>query len=315
MTNRASLWFLPLLIATALASYLILPDYLALVTEILTLAIFALSYDLLQGHAGIVSLGHASFFGIGAYTAALVAKFATTDPLIGLAAAALLAAATALVLTPIIARGNDLTRLLITLGVGALLVEAANRARWLTNGADGLSDFDIGPLIGLFPFDFRGITAFWYALTLLALTYLAMWRIVTSPFGLALTGIRENPTRMAAIGAPTPRHIAVAYTISGAFAGVAGALLTQTSRFASIYMLGFDRSAEAVMVATFGGTGSIHGVVLGAAVYGTARDTLSILSPKYWQLALGFVLMASVLAMRGGIAGGVTWLTQRLKRP
>jgi branched-chain amino acid transport system permease protein len=220
----------------------------------------------------------------------------------------------AFVLTPIVVRGNDLTRLLVTLGIGFLLFEAANRARWLTGGADGLPDFSISPVLGLFSFDFMGHTAFLYALGMLVLVYGFVWRVTTSPFGLALTGIRENVRRMSSIGAPVGRHLAVTYTLSGAIAGLAGAVLAQTSRFASLDMLGFDRSAEVMMVATLGGTGHIHGVVLGAAGFGTIKDTLSTVSPKYWQLGVGIVLMASVFVMRGGIAGGLSQIARLLRR-
>ena len=316
MKATATAWFAPVLLVCALGSFFLFPDYLALITQLLILAIFVLSYDLLQGHAGIVSLGHAAFFGLGAYTAAIIARAGYTEPVLGLAAAGLVSAAAALLLTPIIARGNDLTRLLITLGIGALTVEAANHLRDLTGGADGLSDFEIGPILGLFAFDFTGRTAFFYALAVLVCVYAAMWRITTSPFGLALTGIRENVTRMAAIGAPTARHIAVTYMLSGAIAGLSGAVLAQTSHFVSLDMLGFDRSAEVMMVATLGGTGHIYGVVIGAAAFGTVKDALSNLSPKCWQLSLGLVLMASVLVMRGGIAGGLqTLLRLRRKTP
>jgi branched-chain amino acid transport system permease protein len=314
MRATATIRFAPILLACAVASYFAFPGYLALITQIMILATFALSYDLLQGHAGIVSLGHATFFGLGAYTAAIIAGAGTTEPLAGLAAAALVSAGVACVLSPIIARGNDLTRLLITLGVGSLVFEAANRARRLTGGADGLSDFEVGPILGLFRFDFAGQTAFFYALAVLVCVYAAMWRITTSPFGLALTGIRENVIRMSSIGAPTARHIAVSYTLSGAIAGMAGAVLAQTSRFASLDMLGFDRSAEVMMVATLGGTGSIHGVVLSAAAFGYVKDALSTLSPKYWHLGLGIVLMASVFLMRGGIAGALQRLAGLLER-
>jgi branched-chain amino acid transport system permease protein len=276
----------PLLAAAALASYFLFPDYLALITQVFILTVFALSYDLLQGHAGIVSLGHAAFLGIGAYTAAILARAGITDPLLGLAAAALVSAATAL----------------ITLGIGFLFFEAANRVRWLTGGADGLPDFEVAPIFGLFPFDFMGHTAFYYSLSVLVLVYAFLWRVTTSPFGLALKGIRENALRMPAIGAPVGRHLAISYMLSGAIAGIAGAVLAQTSRFASLDMLGFDRSAEIVMVVTLGGTGHMQGVVIGAATFGFIKDALSTLSPRYWQLGIGIVLMTSVFVARGGIA-------------
>jgi branched-chain amino acid transport system permease protein len=310
----ARLGYAPFLLAAAIASYFLFPNYLALITQLFVLAMFALSYDLLQGHGGIVSLGHAAFFGLGAYTAAILARYGVTDPLLGVLAALGVSAAVAFVLTPIVVRGNDLTRLLVTLGVGFLLFEAANRARWLTGGADGLPDFSISPLLGLFAFDFMGHTAFFYALTLLALVYAFVWRVTTSPFGLALTGIRENVRRMSSIGAPVGRHLAVTYTLSGAIAGLAGAVLAQTSRFASLDMLGFERSAEVMMVATLGGTGHIHGVVLGAVAFGSIKDALSTVSPKYWHLGLGIVLMASVFVIRGGIAGALAQLGKLLRR-
>jgi branched-chain amino acid transport system permease protein len=305
MTRRLRTTYALALLVLALASYALFPDYLGLITQIFILATFALSYDVLQGHAGIVSLGHAAFFGLGAYTAATVARLGVTDPLLGLVAAALVSGAVALVLTPIVVRGNALTQLLITLGVGSLLYEAANRAQWLTGGADGLADFSVGPVLGLFPFDFMARTAFFYSLGVLVLVYAFLWRVTLSPFGLALSGIRENAERMPGIGAPVARHLAVAYMLAGCIAGIAGAVLAQTSRFVSLDMLGFDRSAEVMMVAALGGSGHLHGVVLGAAGFGYVKDALSTISPKYWHLGLGIVLMASVLLMRGGLAAGV----------
>jgi branched-chain amino acid transport system permease protein len=314
MTGATRPWIAPLLLAAALAAYFLFPDYLALITQIFILAIFALSYDLLQGHGGIVSLGHAAFFGIGAYAAAILARAGIDEPLVGLVAGIVASGLVALLVTPVVVRGNDLTRLLVTLGIGSLLFEAANEAHGLTGGADGLSDFTMAPILGLFAFDFLGRTAFFYTLGALVLAYAFLWRVTTSPFGLALTGIRENVRRMDGIGAPVARHLAVAYALSGAVAGLAGALLAQTSSFASLDMLGFDRSAEVMMVATLGGSGYLHGVVIGAAVFGTVKDALSTLSPKYWHLGLGLVLMGSVLFVRGGIVGGLARLPRLMKR-
>ncbi len=314
MTRRLSPGFAPFLFASALASYFVFPDYLGLITQIFVLAMFAMSYDLLQGHGGIVSLGHAAFFGLGAYSAAILAHAGFTDPLLGLLAAVLVSAAVAFVLTPIVVRGNDLTRLLVTLGVGSLLFEVANHVRWITGGADGLSDFSVSPVFGVFSFDFTGHTAFFYALAALAAVYGFVWRVTQSPFGLALRGIRENVRRMPSIGAPVARHLAVTYTLAGAIAGLAGAVLAQTSRFASLDMLGFDRSAEVMMVATLGGTGHIHGVVMAAAIFGYLKDALSTISPQYWHLGLGVVLMASVFVIRGGIAGGLSDLGRWMAR-
>jgi len=296
------------LLAAAIAAYFMFPGYLGLMAHIFILAIFALSYDLLQGHAGIVSLGHAVFFGIGAYTAAIVGKNGLTDPLLVLLIALLVSGAVAAGLTRIVVVGNDLTRLLVTLGIGYLFYEAANKANWLTGGADGMPDFEVGPLLGIFSFDFVGRVAFFYTLAALVIVYLFMLRVTTSPFGIALRGIRENARRMHAIGAPVNRHLAITYTMSGAVAGVAGALLAQTSRFASLDMLGFERSAEVMMMATLGGTGSIPGVVMGAATFGYLKDVLSTLSPKYWHLGIGIVLMLSVFVASNGIIGCIAAL-------
>ncbi|ADZ71554.1 branched-chain amino acid ABC transporter permease [Polymorphum gilvum] len=305
---------LVLLVAAALASHVLFPFYLGLISSLFILAIFALSYDLLQGYAGVVSLGHAVYFGIGAYTSATLSNHGVNEPVLGLVAALVVSGAVAGILARIVVVGTDLTRLLVTLGIGFLFHEAANKAHWLTGGADGKSDFTVGPVLGLFQFDFLGRTAFFYTLAVLVLVYLLLLRITSSPFGLALRGIRENAGRMPAIGASVSRHLAVTYVMSGAIAGVAGALLTQTSQFASLDMLGFERSAEVVIMTALGGTGSIPGVVLGATAFGYLKDALSALSPKYWHLGIGVVLMVSVFVLPDGIAGSGARLMRLVRR-
>lgn len=299
---------LPLLLVAALACALLFPGYLALLRTIFIVVVFALSYDLLQGCAGIVSLGHAVFFGLGAYTVAILGSHGVAEPLATLAAAMLIAGLVAGVLAPIVVVGNDLNRLLVTLGMGFLFYEAANQAHGLTGGADGLSSFQVGAIGGIWAFDFEGKVGYAYTLAGLVAAYLVVWRVSTSPFGLALRGLRENTARMHALGARVGRHRAIAYVLSGALAGMAGAMLAQTSNFASLDMLGFDRSADVLMMTALGGTGSIPGVILGASLFTWLKDALSSLSPKYWQLGVGLVLMASVFVLPRGLAGLATTL-------
>lgn len=305
---------LPVLLALAWVCHVAFPGYLVLMNTIFIVTILALSYDLLQGYAGIVSLGHAVFFGIGAYTVAILGNHGVTEPLLTLVAAILVAGAAAGVLAPVVVIGNDFNRLLVTLGIGFLFYEAANQAHGLTGGADGLSGFTVGPIAGLFTFDFQGRVGFFYTLAGLVLTYLVVWRVSTSPFGLALRGLRENTQRMHAIGASVARHRAMAYVLSGAIAGMAGAMLAQTSNFASLDMLGFERSADLVMMTAIGGTGSIPGVILGASLFTWLKDALSALSPKYWQLGVGLVLMAAVFVLPHGLAGLADALRRLLRR-
>jgi len=292
-----ALWLLPI------AAYVVFPLRLPLLSEIMVIALFALSLDLLLGYAGIVSLGHAAFFGTGAYAAGLLAQAGWGEPVSGLLAGGAVAGVLGFATSFLVLRGSDLTRLMVTLGIAMMLFEAANKLAWLTGGADGLYGVTMWPLLGLFDFDIYGRTAFWYALAVLFLLFLAARRLVHAPFGLALRGIRQNRLRMAAIGAPAGRHLVVVYTIGAVYAGIAGALLAQTTQFVSLDVLGFQRSAEVLLVLVLGGVGRLYGALLGAAAFVVMHDILAGLTAQYWPFWLGLSFIALVLFARGGVLG------------
>jgi branched-chain amino acid transport system permease protein len=300
-------WLIPV------ACFFLLPNYRVLGSQVLITALFAVSLDLILGYAGIVSLGHAAFFGIGAYTAGLLAVHGWHEPLSGLAAAAIVAAAAGYAVSFLVVRGGDLTRLMVTLGIGLMLWEAANKAHSVTGGVDGLSGVTIAPILGLFRFDIGGRTAYLYALVVVFAVFLVVRRIVNSPFGLSLRGIREGGKRMPAIGAPVARRLRTIFTIAAAVAGVAGALLAQTTQFVGIDTLGFPRSAELLIMLVLGGTGRLYGGLVGAAIFMIAQDYLSGIDPVYWQFWIGFFLIVIVMFAHGGILGGLDALRARMR--
>jgi branched-chain amino acid transport system permease protein len=297
----------------ALAAFFVFPDYLLLGSQIMITALFALSIDLILGYAGIVSLGHAAFFGVGAYCAGLLATHGWGEPVSGLLAAAAVAGVVGYLTSFLVVRGQDLTRLMITLGVCMLLFETANRFSGITGGADGLQGMQMGKVLGLFAFDLYGRTAYLYTLAVLFALFCFARRLIGSPFGLALRGIRENPRRMPAIGSPVARRLITVYTIAAVIAGVAGALLAQTTQFVALDVLGFNRSAEILIILILGGTGRLYGGLIGALVFMVAQDHFSGVDPKYWQFWLGSFLVLIVLFARGGVLGGIDRL-QRLWR-
>jgi branched-chain amino acid transport system permease protein len=291
-----------------LLPFVLAPDYLVLASQVAITALFALSLDLILGFSGIVSLGHAAYFGVGAYTAGLLSVWGWGEPLTGLVAAGLVAGLVGYVTSFVIARFRHLALIMITLGFCLLLQEAANDANWLTGGFNGLQGIHTWKLLGTFEFDLYGYTAYAYALAGLFVIFLVARRIIHSPFGLALRGIRENGARMPAIGAPTHSHIRTVYTIAAIIAGIAGAVLTQTTETVSLEALGFQRSADVLVMLIVGGTGRLYGGLIGAAVYMVARDQLAGLNPQYWYFWIGLLLIAIVMFLPDGILGGLALL-------
>lgn len=289
----------------AFAAIYLLPGRHLIMTEIAWLGLFALSLDLILGYAGIISLGHAAFFGIGAYAAALLAKHDIVgEPVLALLCAGALAGVVGFLTSFLVLRGSDLTRLMVTLGVALLLREIANRNGWLTGGADGLQGVTIHPVLGHFRFDMFGHTGYAYSLIVLFVLFLLARRIVNSPFGLSLVSVKSNPLRAAAIGISVDRRLIAIYTIAAFYAGIAGGLLAQTSAFASLEVFSFDRSADLLLVLILGGTGWLYGGVIGAIVFKFMQDYLSSLTPQYWPFWIGLVLVLIVLVGRERIG---TW--------
>jgi branched-chain amino acid transport system permease protein len=304
--SRRARWT-PLEIAfwvVALASIWLFPTKHLILTETAIIALFALSLDLILGYAGIISLGHAAFFGLGAYFAGLVAKYGiVNEPVIALVLSGLVAAMLGFATSFLVLRGTDLTRLMVTLGVALLLRELANRYSNLTGGADGLQGVDIHPILGLFRFDLYGHHAYVYCLAVLFVLFVLARRIVSSPFGLSLGALKGNPLRAAAVGIPVNARLVAIYTVSAAFAGVAGALLTQTTAFCSLDVFSFERSADLLLVLIIGGAGYLYGGLIGAVIFKFMQDWLANLTPQYWQFWIGLVLVLIVLIGRERVAG------------
>jgi len=286
---------------------LAMPSHALMVNEIAIVALFAMSLDLILGYTGIVSLGHAAFFGFGAYAAALFAKHVMPDPTVGLLVAVALSAGVGALASVTILRGSDLTRLMVTLGTALLLLELANKLDGLTGGADGLQGVVMGPVLGLFDFDLYGRTAAWYSLSVVLLLFLLMRRLVRSPFGATLKAIRDNRLRAMAVGIPVVSRMAVIYTVAAAIAGAAGALLAQTTGFASLDVLAFDRSADVLLMLVIGGVGWLYGGIAGAIVFKLLQDTLSSVTPQYWMFWIGLILVLLVLVGRDRLLKPWTW--------
>jgi branched-chain amino acid transport system permease protein len=292
-------WLIPV------AAYFLFPAYLVLISQIMITGLFALSLDLVLGYAGIVSLGHAAFFGLGAYTAGLLSVHGWGEPISGLFAAAFVAGIAGFLCSFLVVRGSDLTRLMVTLGIGLMLFEAANKAAFLTGGVDGLSGMMVGKIFGVFEFDLAGKVAYLYSFAVLFLMFLFLRRMVDSPFGLSLKGIREGVRRMPAIGADVQRRLSAAFGVGAMLAGVAGALLAQTTQFVGLESLSFSRSAELVIMLVLGGAGRLYGALIGAAIFMVAQDKVASLNPTYWQFWIGLLLVVIVLFARGGVLGGL----------
>jgi branched-chain amino acid transport system permease protein len=297
----------------AFASPWLLAQHALIINEIAIVALFAVSLDLVLGYTGIVSLGHAAFLGFGAYSAALFAKHIHPDPLLGLvvgmAAATLLGAVCSLS----IMRGSDLTRLMVTLGTALILLELANKFSDLTGGADGLQGVIMGPLLGQFEFDLMGQTSAWYSLAVLLVLFVLARRLVHAPLGATLKAVRDNRLRAMAIGIPVTARLAVVYTVAAGIAGAAGALMAQTTGFASLDVFAVDRSADVMLMLAIGGVGWLYGGIAGAVAFKLMYDVIANITPQYWTFWMGLFLVVLVLVGRERLIRPWTWFSAARK--
>ncbi len=302
----------------ALASVFLLPGRHLILTEIAWLALFALSLDLILGYAGIISLGHAAFFGLGSYSAALLAKHGIiNEPVLALVLSGLCAAVLGFATSFLVLRGSDLTRLMVTLGVALIMREIANQIPDVTGGADGLQGVIVAPILGQFHFDIFGHVAYAYCLIVLFILFLLARRVVYSPFGLSLRAVKGNPLRASSIGISVNARLVAIYTLAAFYAGIAGALLAQTTAFVSLDVFSFERSADLLLVLIIGGTGYLYGGLIGAVIFKLMQDWIANLTPQYWQFWIGLVLVLIVLIGRERIGlwtGGVRVLAERVAR-
>ncbi len=298
-------WWETLPWLAAAAFYFAFPDYLGFGTSLMITILFALSLDLALGYAGIITLGHAAFFGAGAYAVGLLAFHNIwTEPITSLLLAAAAAAAVGFISGLVLLRTKGLTLLMLTLCTMALLQEGANMAHDYTGGFDGLPSLDIAPVFGVFEFNpLYPDTQYLYTLAILFICFVIVRTLIYSPFGQSLTGIRENLLRMHAIGAPVRRRLVVCYTISAALAGIAGGLWAQTNSYVNLSALDLDRAATVLIILILGGYGRLYGAFVGAAAYIALEHFLARIYPTAWQLGLGLLLVVVALYARNGILG------------
>lgn len=301
-------WCLPI------AAYFAFPTHYLLLTQIAIIGLFALSLDLVFGYAGIISLGHAAFFGTGAYIAGILGATGLGYPLLGLLAGFVGAACVGFLSSFLLLRGSDLTKLMVTLGVALMLQALANQFSGITGGTDGLLGISMQPILGLFAFDLFGRVGYIYSALVLFIAFWFVRRLVYSPFGQSLRGIHMNAHRMPALGVPTSHRLVSAYTIGAGIAGVAGALLAQSFQFVSLDVLGFQRSADVLVILILGGAGHLYGGMIGAALYMVMKFFLSNMNPQYWLFWIGLVLVLVVLFARGGILGTAASWVRRLEQ-
>ena len=302
------------LVLVGLASFpILMPGYLDLGTRMVILTLAAMSLDLLVGYCGLVTLGHAAFFGAGAYAAGIFAIRVWADPVFGLLVGGSVAALLGVLSGAVLLRSRRLTLIMLSLATVLIVQEVANKMNWLTGGADGLQGIVMQPVLGQFAFDLSGRVSYAYAAVVLALGFVIFRSVVDSMFGKSLVGIRENELRMHALGTPVDGRLRTVFVVSAALAGIAGALQAQVSEFVSLNATSVEFSGEILIMLILGGAGRRYGAFLGAPLYVFMQDYLAREDPTNWYLWIGLLLLAIVFLAPGGLVAWIGALTRRLQ--
>ncbi|RXT24759.1 branched-chain amino acid ABC transporter permease [Rhizobium leguminosarum] len=292
------------ILATAAIGYFAFPDNLALLTRMITIALFVLSLDLVTGYCGVATLGHAALFGSGAYAAGILsAHYGINDPLLMMLAGIAGGAVAGLACGAIILRAHGLPQLVLSIALINLFHEFANKASSWTGGSDGLSGIAPDPVFGLFEFDLYGHTAFFFGMALLLIVFVLLRFLVRSPFGMLCRAIKQDPLRIRAMGASPKAALIRMYAISGAVAGVGGALNAISTQVVGLDSLSFTQSAEALVMLVLGGTGSLFGALSGTVIFMLFEDYVSAANPFHWLTMVGALLIAVVLFAPKGLYG------------
>jgi branched-chain amino acid transport system permease protein len=305
------------MVVLALVPVVASPFQLLFATELLILCLFALAFNLLFGITGLLSFGHAAYFGVGGYLAALALVHGWTGLLgalvLGMAGAAL----AGLVIGYFCVRLNEIYFAMLTLAFGQMLYVIAWQWNKVTGGSDGLVGVPRPPLrlLGLTLLLDTDLAFYYLVATVVLVATLLLWGIATSPFGLILRAIREKPERAEFVGIPVHRCRLATFVVSAAFSGLAGALVVPFGRTATPEMLFWTKSVEPVMMSLLGGAQVFLGPALGVLVYVWLKEWISSRLVDYWMLVMGLIVVGCVLFFRGGISGVlVTWWLARSAR-
>lgn len=299
-THRLVVWALGL-VALALVPHVFGSYWIGMVMLISILGLFALSHDLLMGHTGLVSLGQIGFFGIAAYTTALM-QVRYDQPVLLAIVAGLLAAIVLAAVLGFAVRTEGIYFILLTMALGLIVWGTAGHWTRLTRGDSGISGIRLPDVAGV---AIGAQQTYYYVVIVVVL--ICVWgyaRIVSSPFGLTLRGIRESETRMVALGYRVSMHKYLAFILSGALSGIAGVLFIYYNNFISPTSIELIRAAEAVLAVIIGGTATITGPFLGAAIITIVRQELSAEVAR-WTTVLGVIFILTALYASDGIMGQV----------